>query len=435
MKTKIFRDPVHGYVQINENDLKFIDTLAFQRLRRIRQSGCHTVYPSANHTRFEHSIGVMHLGMRVFQTVVNKLPPDQQEIIRPLENTVRYACLLHDVGHTPLSHTGEIVFDKNNLRDELHNKIGKINLVNGAQHEYLSCLVALHIFNQELEEFGCDKELFCRMITGNLYPNTVDNKVKNGIIEILNSSIDVDKLDYFCRDSFSSGTGNTLVSIDTDRLIRAYNIVSGKLCFDSSALSVVANFVYARNTLYMWVYNHHVTVYTDHLLQKFLSTLDPPTKQKYFSIEAIRDNLVDDHDIYQLFKELKDSSPINNSLYQQLFGRAHYKAPWKNQFQLKELFSQADAQLGQFINTDPSNIESDLKEKLQLDEGNIFAVKAEYKFKSPKVYLNLSGITKDFASIFHKDIYFTLLDTVPMVYVHPEVDLETVRTAVKQLYI
>jgi hypothetical protein len=70
LSDKVVRDPIHGYITLTEQDRKFIDTPHFQRLRRIRQSGCYTVYPSANHTRFEHSMGVMHLGSRVMETIL-----------------------------------------------------------------------------------------------------------------------------------------------------------------------------------------------------------------------------------------------------------------------------------------------------------------------------------------------------------------------------
>lgn len=438
MKTKILRDSVHGYVSITEDDLKIIDTLVFQRLRRIRQSGCHTVYPSANHTRFEHSIGVMHLGVKVFDTIITKLSQEQlQELgdINTYKITVRYACLLHDVGHAPLSHTGEVFFDRNALKTQSETLTG-VTLPKGSEHEYSSCIISIDIFDGILGEFGYDKELFCRMITGNPYPTPSNvNRIKNGIIEILNSSIDVDKLDYFSRDSFSSGTGNTLVSIDTERLIRAYNIVGGRLCFDRSALSVVANFVYARNTLYMWVYNHHVTIYTDYIFQEFLRKLldkHPQNKDKYFSIAAIKNKLVDDTDIYNLFKLFKSLDP---GLYEQLYGRKHYKCVWKNQFQLKELFFGADAQLDQFKETSLSVIHEELRQALGIEGTKLFVIKADFKFKKPKVFLNQDGTTRDFATIYQNNIYSSLFDTVPMVYIHPDINHEDVKNKIRELYI
>lgn len=436
MSTKIIRDPVHGYVDINSDDLKFIDTFAFQRLRRIRQSGCYTVYPSANHTRFEHSIGVMYLGTKVFETLQYKLENGELEELEKYKTTVRYASLLHDVGHTPLSHTGEVLFNINQLKNRLKELTGLV-LTNGSEHEFLSCIISIEVFGEELNSLGYDQELFCRMVTGNPYPTRASNNIKNGIIEILNSSIDVDKLDYFSRDSFSSGTSNTLVSIDTERLVKAYNIVRGRLCFDHSALSVVSNFVYARNTLHMWVYNHHVTIYTDHILQRFLKNLiqsKPIIQERYFSIEAIKDRLVDDYDIYKLFKTFSTLNDLCKNLYEQLYSRKLYKPVWKNQFDLKQLFSRADSDFDAFRETDPSNIEEDLLHHLGIDEGKLFVIRAKYKFTNPKVYLNKNGTTTDFNSIFQSNIYSSLVDKFPMVYIHPDLRPDDVKAAIQEIY-
>jgi len=115
LSDKVVRDPIHGYITLTEQDRKFIDTPHFQRLRRIRQSGCYTVYPSANHTRFEHSMGVMHLGSRVMETILANPGAKGVGGLARYKSTVRYACLLHDLGHAPLSHIGESFFDQNDL--------------------------------------------------------------------------------------------------------------------------------------------------------------------------------------------------------------------------------------------------------------------------------------------------------------------------------
>lgn len=226
---------------------------------------------------------------------------------------------------------------------------------------------------------------------------------------------------------------------DTERLISAYNIIGGTLCFDSSALSVVANFVYARNTLYMWVYNHHVTIYTDNLVQTFLKSLIeqfPQLGEKFFSIGAILDRHVDDYDIMKLFKTMRNISPLHSCLYNQLYGRQYYKALWKNQFQLRELFSKEDAQLEQFKETDPQVIENRLRSELALkNDFDLFVFRANYKFKKPKVFLNLGGTTRDFANIYQQNIYSSLIDTIPMVYANPNLDIEWVRNKTKSLFI
>lgn len=431
MKSKVIRDPVHGYINIDEKDLRFIDSLTFQRLRRIKQSGCYTVYPSANHTRFEHSIGVMHLGSMAFDSLLNKLTPEEKSTIEPYKITVRYACLLHDVGHAPLSHTGEIFFDLKELKNQLEQSTG-LELPKGAAHEYLSCIIAWDVFRDLLEELNVDKELFCRMITGNTYPG---NNVLNGLVELLNSSIDVDRLDYFIRDSFSSGTGNTLVSIDKERLIRSYCICQGSLCFDTSALSVVGNFVYARNTLYMWVYNHHVTIYTDGIAQQFLNSIfqrSPEMLSCYFSIDAIKNNLVDDTDIFALFKKYRNDF---QEYYLQVCGRQYFKTLWKNQFQLKELFGGKEAQFLRFIETDPQVIKNDLIEAFPgQDKNKLFVFKANYKFSKPRVFIQHNGNTIDFQSFYRSNIYSNLNDTIPMVYVHQN-DIEKIKAAFSAQYL
>ena len=93
-------DPIHDFVRVNQNELEIIDTPIFQRLRRIKQlSGAHLIYPGAQHTRFEHSLGVMHIASMACQTLLEKsiIPLDQ------IQN-LRFAGLLHDIGHGPFSH-------------------------------------------------------------------------------------------------------------------------------------------------------------------------------------------------------------------------------------------------------------------------------------------------------------------------------------------
>jgi len=105
---KVIRDAVHGYIELCEDDLKIIDTPHFQRLKSVRQNNPFSVYPCANHTRFEHSLGVMHLGVKVFESLNEKRTHNgEPSFDEKLEATVRYACLLHDVGHAPFSHYGE----------------------------------------------------------------------------------------------------------------------------------------------------------------------------------------------------------------------------------------------------------------------------------------------------------------------------------------
>lgn len=123
------RDPIHGFIKLSEKEKKLIDTQVFQRLRRIRQLAMtFLVYPGAMHTRFDHSIGVMHIAGRICQKLreLNPTKVSNGDIDR-----VRLAALLHDVGHGPFSHVSEHLLDKyapadantGQIREKIHEKI------------------------------------------------------------------------------------------------------------------------------------------------------------------------------------------------------------------------------------------------------------------------------------------------------------------------
>ena len=156
-KIKHFLDSVHGTINIpSEYCDKIIDTCYFQRLRRIEQNSCRSVFPSARHDRFIHSLGVFHLGMLIVDSIKNKcnnLPKNAEKIF----NTYKMACLLHDVGHTPFSHTFEEFFDRDcietALKAELNNSDFSNDIDNGrkaAHHEALSAYISLIIFKDVL---------------------------------------------------------------------------------------------------------------------------------------------------------------------------------------------------------------------------------------------------------------------------------------------
>lgn len=338
-KEKIVRDIVFGYVTLQAWDVRIIDTPVFQRLKRIGQLTAFSLYPSANHTRFEHSLGVMDLGVRVFRNL--EANSDVQSIadvagtsIERLRDTVRYACLLHDVGHAAFSHVGERFYDKQSILESIkaenegiYEAIGGTN-AKGDAHELMSCLVILKHYAEQLPR-EVDIELACRMIAKAEYSLNDPRKALNPVIEILNSPYDVDRLDYVLRDSKTTGTFG--VSIDYERTVTGYAIRDEKLLFLRKAIPCVVNLITGRDFLYQWLYNHHTVAYTDMLVEKTLRQYFKRRKKQRlscFSVQAI-ENGVDDHVVWRILRECRQKG-IGQAW--RLFERKFHKALWKTPY-------------------------------------------------------------------------------------------------------
>lgn len=123
---KIIRDLVHEYVNITKFELELIDTIEFQRLKDVRQLTCQQVFPSARHTRFEHSLGVLELTRQAIKHLNQNgfichshIVTDKPIISEQLQFNATLAALLHDIGHCPFSHLGETEFNKEEVREAL----------------------------------------------------------------------------------------------------------------------------------------------------------------------------------------------------------------------------------------------------------------------------------------------------------------------------
>ena len=274
-KVKIFKDSVHGYINVPTWYAKcLIDNKYFQRLRNIEQTGMRVLYPAAKHDRFSHSLGVFHLG----QKAVEALRTDVEDNIFTSDEFKRYqvlfltACMLHDIGHTPFSHSLEdqilenSIFTehqkgrraKNDIKKTLDVRLAEIinrqeelyctandiqrravDKIKAAPHEILGSYLIFDKFGSNikgLEEkyniwkddivFGDDLCFIVRMIMGIKYEEySPKRQARNCFIELLNGdNFDVDKLDYIVRDTKMSGIDNVVV--DVERLLGALCVVT-----------------------------------------------------------------------------------------------------------------------------------------------------------------------------------------------------------------
>lgn len=220
-------DPIHNFIRVYETELKIIDSPIFQRLRRIRQlSGAHLTYPSAQHSRFEHSLGVMHIAGQAANALKEKglLHPDQ------IQN-IRLAALLHDVGHGPFSHLFEEVLQEK--RKISHEEMGKKIILKSDIGDILS-------------KSGFDKKFITKLAFG-------DTKYRF-VNEIVSGSLSADMMDYLQRDGYFTGAEHA--KIDHQRIIQSLDVYKGRLALDRSALYSFESMVLSRYQMFKAVYFH-----------------------------------------------------------------------------------------------------------------------------------------------------------------------------------
>lgn len=370
---KRFKDHIYGYVMIPSNYVNdIIDSAEFQRLRRIVQTSYSPLYSAAVHNRFIHSIGVYYLGTIAAESVFVDLKNINLENglnidLERIKEVFLLACLLHDVGHAPFSHTGEKYYlNEDGSYAELHSKLNSFvnteslkndipeNSKAAAPHEIMSAIVGLKCFGYYFEN-DFEKELFARCITGYKYSeNNLLNSIYNCIITLLNSKvIDVDRLDYLIRDAYF--TGFETVNIDYARLLSSLTIVirdnnKASLGYNKNAISVIENVVYAHDAERKWIQTHPIVLYDMYIIQHVIDNLNTRfstnNEGKLFSLESLsleghilnndlEISLLCDDDIVHLLKKNKQ-----DPLCMEYFSRKDRRHPlWKSESEYKAYIS------------------------------------------------------------------------------------------------
>ena len=281
------KDPVHGYVYITEAEKQLIDSYPFQRLHRLRQlAGSEFVYSGANHTRFEHSIGVMYLAGKLTenQNLSQLLSEDEVQI-------VRMASLLHDVGHGPFSHVFEHLLVK--FLSKTHEDMTRWIIQKSELRDIISGL-------------GYDADAIGKLAVGELR-----RRGKAFLDQIIQSAVDVDKLDFVVRDTYH--TGAEYGYVDVFRLIHMLDVLGENLAVDVGALSALESFVLARLESFRSIYFHRV----GRAAQIMLATAMEEANDELGLVEfdSPEDYLaLNDYTVWTKLKECKKSRKIMEKL-------------------------------------------------------------------------------------------------------------------------
>ena len=226
------KDPVYGYVYITKAEKEIIDSFPVQRLRRLRQlAGTEFVYPGANHTRFEHSVGVMHLA-----GLLSENPNLSQILSEDETKIIRIAALLHDVGHGPFSHVFEHILTK---------------FLNKTHEDMTAWIVQKSELKDVVGKCGFNANMIGELAVGALH-----KRGKAFMDQIIRSAVDVDKLDFIVRDTYHTGAQYGFV--DIFRLIHMLDVLDENLTIDLGALSALESFILARIESFRSIYFHRV---------------------------------------------------------------------------------------------------------------------------------------------------------------------------------
>lgn len=362
---KFIRDPIYGFIELKNSEIRLLSSPFLQRLRRIKQLGnTHLVYPSACHSRFEHSLGVLHVANRMAQRI--GLSNSQIRV-------VRYAAILHDIGHGPLSHNFEDILKTVNGEKVSHDDITK-KIIN--EDIYISSVL------------GRDKNSVLELF---------DEENETASKEIISSNIDADKLDYLRRDSYHTGVAYGLFDLE-----RILHTISKKEEDDRSYLTVLwkgtdalENYRLARYLMHTQVYQHHVRAISDSMFRRAveIAVRDRTLDNDLFDMEEenFLNNYLSMDDIRFFDRILLNSNSESNDF--ELINRLENRNLLKRGFEVKVNKKLDYSQKSKIIKMKPSTfgrIEEELANEAGCEKDFVIIYKQEIEnalYKSSYAYL------------------------------------------------
>ncbi|MBQ4252342.1 MAG: HD domain-containing protein [Erysipelotrichaceae bacterium] len=305
---KVFRDPIHGYVRINDQVIwDCLNSREFQRLRRVRQLGSTLmVYSTGEHSRFTHSLGVYEVTRRM----VTEVKDLRDNLSEHEKMVVQLAALLHDVGHAPFSHSFESIMKCN------HEEY-TVQIIRGPSQLW---------YAMNKEEPGLAEEV--ASVIDHTHPN-------EKLTQLISSQLDADRMDYLLRDSYNTGT--SYGTFDLERVLRTLRVRDNKVVVKQSGMHTIEDYIMARYHMYWQVYYHPVSRSYDTLLRMVFKRLkdlyeeNPDIVREYPMYEALLTKerlsnddfyLLDDATcIYSFHLMQKGSDPILRDLGRRILER------------------------------------------------------------------------------------------------------------------
>lgn len=336
---KSIRDSVHGDLHLEEFEVRLTDTPEIQRLRRIKQLGfTYLVYPGANHSRFEHSIGTMYLASRLARNL---------QLDEDTSNLVRICAILHDAGHGPFSHVSERVLDSSH--EELTSKLIRESQLGDILSEQFSVKEVLKVISGE-----------------------------GPLGQIISGELDVDRMDYLLRDSHYTGVAYGV--IDVERLIYNMKLDDGTLLLQSKGVQAAESMLLARYFMYPSVYQHHTTRIVNSMFRRCLGKL-------------LEKKVIKEHEIYRYDDtDIISLARSEEGYIQDIMGRLDTRQLYKRVYSLKFDDINNPKRIFQMSASTIQKVEEEIADDLGIDKDFILVDVPEYPiFHEMSTPVSLNG--------------------------------------------